>query len=114
MRYLAILLFTPWLLILGWAYFSYPKSLPRTVARRVFDLAALLLAAGAAIESAMLGYDATRLPDVGTFGRPSGAIWQQVLPALIGYGVCVGVLAVALLLRHLLWRRARPIHGSPR
>ena len=113
MRYLAILLLAPWLLVLGWAYFSYPKSLPRTLARRVFDVLALVVAATAAVECAMLGYDTTRLPEVGSFGRASGAIWQQVLPALIGYGVCVGVLALALLLRQLIWRRAR-IDGSPR
>ena len=44
LRYLALLLLAPWLLILGWAYFTYPKSLPRTAVRRVFDWVALLLA----------------------------------------------------------------------
>lgn len=107
MRYLAILLLAPWLLVLGWAYFSYPKSLPRTAARRAFDALALAVAAVAAIKCAMLGYDAARLPPVDAFGHASGAIWQQVLPALIGYGVCVGVLALALLLRYLIWRRTR-------
>lgn len=114
MRYLAILLLAPTLLILGWAYFSYPKSLPRTAARRAFDTLALLLAAIAAIGCAVFAYDVTQLPEVGTFGRASGAIWQQVFPVLIGYGVCVGVLAVALLLRHLLWRHARPARGGLR
>jgi hypothetical protein len=112
MRYLAVLLLAPWLLVLGWAYFSYPKSLPRTLARRAFDVLALVVAATAAVKCAMVGYDTARLPEAGTFGHTSGAIWQQVLPALIGYGVCVGVLALALLLRHLIWRRAR-IHRSP-
>lgn len=107
MRYLAILLLAPWLLVLGWAYFSYPKSLPRTAARRLFDLVALAAAATAAIECAMLGYDSARLPEAGSFGHTSGAIWQQVLPALIGYGACVGALALAMLLRHLIWRDHR-------
>jgi hypothetical protein len=30
-----------------------------------------------------------------------------VLPALLGYGACVGVLALAMLLRYLLWRPVR-------
>jgi hypothetical protein len=107
MRYLAILLLAPWLLILGWAYFAYPKSLPRTAARRAFDLVVLLLAAIAAGWSAARGFDAVQVPAVGQFGRSSGAIWQQVLPALYGYGACVAVLALATLVRHFIWRRAR-------
>lgn len=107
MRYLAILLLAPWLLILGWAYWAYPKSLPRTAARRVFDLAALLLAAVAAVWCAVLGFEAAVVPQDNEFGRVSGAIWQQVLPALNGYGVFLAVLALAMLLRHLIWRRPR-------
>lgn len=105
LRYLALLLLAPWLLILAWAYFAYPKSLPRTAARRVFDWAALLLAALAAAQCAVLGFDLAPRPQVDAFGRASGAIWQQVLPVLLGYGGCVGVLLLALLLRHFLWRR---------
>lgn len=48
MRYLSILLLAPWLLILAWAYWAYPKSLPRTKGRRVFDVFALVVAAVAA------------------------------------------------------------------
>ena len=107
LRHLALLLLAPWLLILAWAYFAYPKSLPRTAARRLFDLAALLLAATAAVWCARLGFEAAPPPQVGAIGRASGAIWQQVLPALLGYGACVGVLTLAMGLRHLLWRRAR-------
>ncbi|AHX14659.1 hypothetical protein CH75_16645 [Dyella jiangningensis] len=104
MRYLAILLLAPWLLILGWAYWSYPKSLPRTPARRSFDLAALLLAAFAAVECASTAFDTASVPAVGQYGPASGAIWQQVLPALYGYGACVVVLVLAMIVRHLLWR----------
>jgi len=105
MRYLAILLLAPWLLILGWAYWAFPKSLPRTKARRLFDLAALLLAAVTAVQSAVLGFEAATVPAVGQFGPSSGAIWQQVLPALYGYGACVAVLLVAMLLRQWVWHR---------
>ena len=109
MRYLALLLLAPWLLILGWAYASYPKSLPRTPARRLFDALALLLAFGATIHAGLLGYDAVGLPPPDQAGlRGSGAIWQQVLPALCGYGAFAGVLVLALLLRARLWRRSPP------
>lgn len=107
MRYLALLL-APWLLILGWAYASYPKSLPRTPARRLFDALALLLAFAAAACAGLLAHDAVPLPGLDEAGRRAGgAIWQQVLPALCGYGAFAGVLALALPLRHLLWRRLR-------
>ncbi|MBD8873341.1 hypothetical protein [Rhodanobacter sp. DHB23] len=108
MRYLALLLLAPWLLILGWAYANYPKSLPRTPARRLFDVLALLLAFGAAICAGLLGHDAVQLPGLDEAGRrASGAIWQQVLPALCGYGAFAGVLALALPLRRLFWHRPR-------
>jgi hypothetical protein len=105
MRYLAILLLAPWLLILAWAYWAYPKSLPRTRGRRVFDLIALVLAAAAAMQAAVMGYEAAVVPAVGAYGPSSGAIWQQVLPALYGYGACVVVLVVALGVRGLVWGR---------
>lgn len=107
MRYLALLLLAPWLVILGWAYFAYPKSLPRTTGRRSFDVAVLLLAVAATVSAAVLGYEAVQLPPVAQFGRSSGAIWQQVLPALYGYGACVAVLLVGLIVRQQLWGRAR-------
>ncbi|MDR3444449.1 MULTISPECIES: hypothetical protein [Dyella] len=104
MRYLAILLLAPWLLILGWAFWAYPKSLPRTRLRRWFDVAALLLAAFAAVECAGSAFDTAAVPAVGQYGPSSGAIWQQVLPALYGYGACVVVLVLALIVRQLVWR----------
>lgn len=107
MRYLAILLLAPWLLILCWGYWAYPKSLPRTSFRRIFDVVALLLALIAAAECAVIGFDRVELPTVDGFGRASGAIWQQVLPALYGYGAFTVVLVLAMLLRHLVWGRKR-------
>lgn len=107
MRYLAILLLAPWLLILCWGYWAYPKGLPRTSFRRFFDVVALLLALIAAAECAVIGFDRVTLPTVDGFGRASGAIWQQVLPALYGYGAFTAVLLLAMLLRHLCWGRRR-------
>ncbi|UJJ59624.1 hypothetical protein [Rhodanobacter denitrificans] len=107
MRYLAILLLAPLLLILCWGYWAYPKSLPRTSGRRLFDVAALLLALITAVQCAMLGFDTVELPTIDGFGRASGAIWQQVLPALYGYGAFAAVIVLAMLLRHAWWGRRR-------
>lgn len=107
MRYLAILLLAPWLLILCWGYWAYPKSLPRTPARRIFDAVALGVVAFVTVEFALLGFDAATLPGEDALGRASGGIWQQVLPALYGYAAFTGALVLALLVRHLIWRRSR-------
>jgi hypothetical protein len=105
MRYLAILLLLPWLLILCWGYWSYPKSLPRSAPRRAFDLLALLLSLAAAVTCALHGFDAVQMPAIDQFGRASGGIWQQVFPALYGYGAFAAVLLLALIVRQLCWRR---------
>jgi hypothetical protein len=105
MRYLAILLLAPWLLILCWAYWTYPKSLSKTSGRRIFDFVALLLAMVATGASALFGFDMVQLPAAGQLGRTSGAIWQQVVPALYGYGAFIVVLVLAMLLRHACWGR---------
>jgi hypothetical protein len=112
MRYLALMLLAPWLIVLGWAYWAYPKSLPRRVARRAFDALALLAAVVLSIQAALIAYDAVELPAADQFGPKSGAIWQQVVPALYGYGAFVAVLAVALIIRHVIWnsrKRSRPV-----
>ncbi len=105
MRYLSILLLTPWLLVLGWIYWAYPRDLPQTVRRRGFDAVALLLAAVATTLAALAGFDAATLPEPSGLGRISGAIWQQVLPALCGYGAFTAVLLPALWLRQRGWVR---------
>lgn len=107
MRYLAILLLAPWLLILSWAYWAYPKHLPRSSSRRIFDVVALIVTAVVTVESAAIGFDQVSLPTVNALGRASGAIWQQVLPALYGYGAFTAAIILALLLRHLIWGRPR-------
>lgn len=105
MPFLFLLLLGPWLLILGWAYWTFPKSLPRTHPRRAFDAAALLLAATAAVSMAGCVYNRYAGPTVDRYGRHSGAIWQHVAPVLYAYGGFSVVLATALLLRMVLWRR---------
>ncbi len=107
MRYLALLLLAPWLLILCWIYWTFPKRLPRTLARRLFDLLAALLMLGATVWSAVIGFDHAWVPALNEFGRAGGVIWQQVLPALYGYGAFTLVLVLAMLLRQWIWGRRR-------
>lgn len=108
MRYLALMLLAPWLVVLAWAYWHYPKSLLRNQTRRSFDVLALLAAAVASIQAALVAFDAVKLPAADQFGPKSGAIWQQVVPALWGYGAFVAVLVVALLVRQRVWKRRGP------
>ncbi|HEV7778131.1 MAG TPA: hypothetical protein VGO76_14775 [Luteibacter sp.] len=105
MRFLALALLAPWLLILAWAYWSYPKSLPRVALRKTFDVVALLVAVVASIGLAMYAFDSVTIKQVGTFGPESGGIWKQVIPALYGYFAFLAVLAIAMLVRHAIWKR---------
>ncbi len=98
---LALVLLAPWLLILAWAYWSYPKSLPRTRGRRLLDGAMLLLAALAAVGLAHYGYASTAvLPHQGHIG-----VWQMVAPVLYAYGGFSLVLFTGLVVRNRIWRR---------
>lgn len=112
MRFLALLLLGPWLLILAWAYWAYPKSLPCTTWRRLFDTVALLLACIAAAWLAAIGYDSYVAVQPDEFGPRSGAIWQHVAPALYAYGGFSAVLAAAMLVRLLAWGRSRGDRGG--
>ncbi|CAM5632414.1 hypothetical protein [Rhodanobacter lindaniclasticus] len=107
MRYLSILLLAPWLLVLCWIYWIWPRSLPRTTGRRLFDVLALVLAGIATTLAALAGFDSAVVPELGEFGPVSGSIWQQVLPALWGYGAFAAVIVPAVLLRQWLWGRRR-------
>lgn len=104
MRYLALLLLGPWLVILAWAYWSYPKSLPQRPARRAFDAIAVLLATAAAIALAAWGHDSFAGVRVDQLGTHSGGIWQQVAPVLYAYGGFATVMIAAMLLRSRLWK----------
>jgi hypothetical protein len=108
MRFLALLLLAPWLLILGWAYLSFPRELGRGGGRRLFDVVAMLLAVAATGAAVLAGFEAVPLPATTEYGRASGAIWKQVLPALYGYGAWVVVLVPALLVRQYCWSPRRP------
>lgn len=95
---LALILFVPWFSILAWLYWAYPKR-PRLAARTVFDSAALLLAtllAGWGMHWSMHNADPN-----------AGAIWKQVLATSVAYGLYLGVMTAALLLRWRLLPRWR-------
>lgn len=107
MRFLALLLLAPWLLVLCWIYSAYPRRLPRTQPRHLFDLTAVLLMLAATAQAAIFGFDRAYIPEVNEFGQVSGAIWQQVLPALYGYAAFSSVLVLSTMLRHWIWGRRR-------
>jgi hypothetical protein len=93
MPYLALILFLPWFAILGALFWIYPRQ-PRTAARRAFDSVTLLVAGAGSFLGMLWGYANASIE--------SGAIWKQVLATLIAYGVFLGVMTVALVVRHRL------------
>ena len=99
---LALILLGPWLLILAWAYWTFPRSLPRTRGRRLVDVSALLLAVIAAVGLAHYGYTSTaKLTHLGNIG-----VWQMVAPVLYAYGGFSVVLALGMTVRHAVWHRS--------
>lgn len=97
---LTLILFLPWFAILIVLYWIYPRA-PRGVARVVFDAAALLLAIVGFVASVHWSY-AVADP---FYGR----LWKQILPTAVSYGVFLGVLSTAFLLRH--WLLIAPARG---
>lgn len=100
---LALILFLPWFLILGTLYWMFPQQ-PRNAARRVFDLAALLLSVCAFVAAIHWAYARA---DSG-----HGHLWRQILATSVGYGVFLGVLLAAWLVRWRWFRRARMRYRS--
>lgn len=107
MRYLALLLLAPVLLVLAALYWFGPPGRRGGPARRAYDLAVLLIAGATGVWLAMAGFDSVPEQAMGALGRVSGGIWKQVLPALYGYGAFSAALALGLLGRWWLFRRPR-------
>ena len=95
MPYLALIMFLPWFIILGALFWLFPR-MPRTSARRVFDAMTLLLAGVGSFIGMRWGYLNASVE--------VGALWKQILAALVAYAVFLGVLTVALIVRPRLLR----------
>jgi len=91
MRYLALLLFLPTFAIFVWLYWNYPRSLPRSAARRRFDLAAVVLASVLAVLALGQAFD--------VHYDGAGPIFKQVAATLAAYHVFPVVLAIAWFVR---------------
>lgn len=98
---LALILFLPWFAILGTLYWFYPRTLEKTLARRRFDMTALVLAFLAAFLAGRWGYATA------ASGIEAGPIWRQVLASLLAYKAFLLVLGAAWAWRGQRFRRAR-------
>ena len=93
---LTLILFLPWFLILSALFWIWPRQ-PRGVARRLYDLAAIL--ASLALFVASLYW----LQDLADPAH--GRMWRHILATAAGYGVFLAAMLVAFMLRMLLFRR---------
>lgn len=100
---LALILFAPWFAVLSVLFWRYPRQ-PRGPARVVFDATALVLATVAAFAGMAWGMTHA---DAGY-----GPMWKQVLATSVAYGLYLGVMTLALLVRMRWLRRSAP--ASPR
>ncbi len=94
---LGLLLFLPWFLILGVLFWLFPRQ-PRHAWRRLFDAISLALATVAFVLALHWSQ--------GIADPAQGRMWGQILATSIGYGVFLGVLALAWFARLLFWRKA--------
>ena len=99
MRFLALALFAPLFAIYTWLYWAFPRGLPKTRARRRFDLAALALAIAATVVALVAAFEA----DYGNVGP----IWPQVAATLAAYHVFPVLLIAAWFVRRRWLTRTR-------
>ena len=100
MRFLALALFAPLFAIYTWLYWSFPRSLPATRARRRFDATAIVFAIGATVVALVAAFER----DYGAVGP----IWPQVAATLAAYHVFPVLLIVAWFVRRRWLTRTRP------
>ncbi|WP_133000420.1 hypothetical protein [Luteimonas arsenica] len=93
---LTLILFLPWFLILSVLFWIYPRQ-PRGFARRLYDLAAVALSLGLFVASLYW------LQDIADPAH--GRMWRQILATAAGYGVFLGAMLVAFVVRAMLFRR---------
>jgi hypothetical protein len=90
---LALVLFLPWIAILGALFWIYPRQ-PRTARRRWFDAGALVVCIGAFVLAMHWGH--------AWADRGYGHMWQQVVATSVAYGTFLAALAGAFWLRRRL------------
>lgn len=93
---LSLILFLPWFAILGTLFWVYPRH-PRTTARTLFDLAALVVSVVAFVFAMHWSMDIA--------DRSFGRMWPHVLATSVGYGVFLAVLTLAFFVRRAWLRR---------
>lgn len=87
---LALILFLPWLLILGVLYWLYPRQ-PRHGQRRWFDALALAASLAAFVLTMQWAHG---------YADPRwGGMWKQILATSVAYGAFLLVLGVAFGIR---------------
>ena len=97
---LTLILFLPWFLILAALFWFWPRE-PRGFARRLYDIVALLLSLAVFVAS---------LYWIQGIADPAhGRMWQHILATAVGYGVFLGAMLVAFILRALLFRKRKAL-----
>ena len=102
---LGALLLSPFLIILSWMYWLWPKSHARGPGRLGYDLTVLGLAWGLALVAGVIGFH-----DAAAGGH--GPIWKQVVGALAVYHVFPLLLAIGWVLRPRIVGRAQASESS--
>jgi len=98
--HLALILFAPWFAVLSVLFWRYPRQ-PRGPARFAFDSIALTTATAAAFAGMYWG--------MGHADAGFGPMWKQVFATSLAYGLYLGVMAAALLLRIRWFARLRAL-----
>lgn len=96
MEYLSFILFFPWFVVIGGCFMLFPRH-SGGATRRVFELAALVIASWLSICAMLWGMEHA--------DPNAGAIWKQVLATLLAYAAFLAVILVAIPLRGWLMRR---------
>jgi hypothetical protein len=111
MRYLSLLLLGPWLIVLTWAYWATGKRFRSSGLRTLCDSAIVVMALIVAFGSALMAYDGAAIHNVGDFGKESGGIWKQVMPALYGYGAFAIVMIAGISMRKIFRNRTQNLRA---
>jgi hypothetical protein len=104
MRFLSLILFLPTFAILLWIYWKFPRGLPVTRRRRLFDGVASVVA----LVSAIVAVAWAISPEEAVLGSTKvanqyGPLWPQILAVLAAWHVFPILLGVAWFIRGRLF-----------